>query len=333
MTFVERACQAVPGFLELHHFINLKLSVAGRSDSARTNYSRQLAKISLYYGKLPTDIGLDDIDNYLYYAKQRNPKPSDSYFKHTVYSLRFLYRAKGLREKYIYMPSISHPRKLPVVLSKEEVKRMVELAPNNRYKILVLLLYGCGLRVSEIYKLRRSEIDLDRKMLHIRSSKGGKDRYVPISAILVVPLRQMFKSQPGAKFLFPGFNAVRKMDFETGLSKRTIHAAISGLARKAAIEKQVSPHTLRHTFATHLLEDGLDIVSIKELLGHSSIHTTLIYLHVAQTSRGNSFSPLDTLFGLRTPQLRHGLCPYYANSLKNESNELDMFIPAGHLKA
>jgi len=302
MTFVERACQAVPGFSELHRFVDLKLSIAGRSDSARTSYCRHLAQISLHFGKLPTEMTFGEIDEYLFYAKERNPLPSASYFKHAVYSLRFLYRAKGLRDKYIYMPSLPHRPKLPVVLSKEEVRRMAGHAPNSRYKILVLLLYGCGLRVSEIYRLRRSDVDFDRKMLHVRSGKGGKDRYVPISVLMVSPLQKMLRSNPAAKFVFPGFNAVRKMDFESGLSKRTIHAAISGLAKKAGIEKSVSPHTLRHTFATHLLEDGLDIVSIKELMGHSSIHTTLIYLHVAQTQRGNAFSPLDTLFGIREPR-------------------------------
>jgi integrase len=231
------------------------------------------------------------------------------------------------------MPSISHPRKLPVVLSKQEVQRMIEVSPNLKYKLLILLLYGCGLRSFEARNIRRADIDLDRKALHVRGGKGRKDSYVPISNLLVAPIKQMLRATAGATFLFHGFDGNHRIKFESSYSKRSIYWAIRRVAALAGIEKNVSPHTLRHTFATHLIEDGLDIVSIKNMLGHVKIETTLIYLHVAQISAGIAFSPLDTLFGLRTPQLRHGLCPYYANSLKNESNELDMFIPAGHLKA
>lgn len=195
--------------------------------------------------------------------------------------------------------------------------------------MLILLLYGCGLRSFEARNLKRCDLDFDRKMIHVRGGKCRKDRYVPMSTLQISPMRQLLKTTPGSAFLFHGFDHNFKANFEKGYSKRSIYWAIRRVASLADIGKHVSPHTLRHTFATHLLEDGLDIVSIKNLLGHVKIETTLMYLHIARTSQGVGYSPLDTLFGLRETLFKPGLCPYYMNSLKtSESPEPSPAIEA-----
>lgn len=318
---IERARNTVAGFAGFHDLITQKLSIAGRSESAQQAYGRQLAKMALHFGKVPTEVSIEEVDSYLYFIQKKYPMPSETYFKHTVYGLRFAYRIFGLRDRYVCMPSIPKSGKLPTVLSKEEVKRLVDASHNIRYKVLILLLYGCGLRSFEARNLKRMDLDFDRKMIHVRGGKCRKDRYVPMSTLQIAPLKQLLKTTPRSTFLFHGFDHNFKANFEKGYSKRSIHWAVRRVATLAGIEKHVSPHTLRHTFATHLLEDGLDIVSIKTLLGHVKIETTLIYLHIARTNKGIGYSPLDTLFGLRETVFKPGLCPYYMNSVKADSTD------------
>ena len=127
---VVRARESVSGFARFHDLITQKLSIAGRSESAHQAYGRQLAQMALHFGKIPTEVSIEDVDSYLYFIQKKYPMPSEAYFKHTVYSLRFAYRIFGMRDRCVCMPRIATHRKLPVVLSKEEVKRMLEAAPN-----------------------------------------------------------------------------------------------------------------------------------------------------------------------------------------------------------
>jgi integrase/recombinase XerD len=152
------------------------------------------------------------------------------------------------------------------------------------------LLYGCGLRCSEARGILLKDIDIDRGMLLVRQGKGSKDRYVPLGKLLARGISTYIESEAPQTWLFSG------NDFDSRYSQRGVQWAVKELAKKAGIKKEVHTHTLRHTYATHLLEEGLDIVSIKELLGHSHIETTMVYLHVAQSGRHKPFSPLDTLY-------------------------------------
>ncbi|HEX9981317.1 MAG TPA: tyrosine-type recombinase/integrase [Flavobacterium sp.] len=295
--------------------------IAGKSDSTLINYSRHLARLALHFNMLPLDIPIDSIDDYLYQVKQRHNTPSLNFFKFTVYSLRFAYRMAGLKDKYISLPSIKESRKLPVVLSKQEVKRLLETPDSLKHRVLLTLLYGCGLRCFEARNVRVADLDFDRRMLHVRRGKGRKDRYVPISTVAIELFKEYIATKPAGPWLFNGKpTGSAGGDFDSRYSKRGIHWAVRHVAQKAQIIKEVSAHTLRHSFATHLLEDGLDIVTIKNLLGHNSIETTMVYLHVARCGRGSAFSPLDTLYGVKSPLFKHGICPYYVNSVNQESN-------------
>lgn len=253
--------------------------------------------MALHFQCLPTSLDSDQIDDYLYLLQQQHNTPSDSYFKHTVYGLRFAFRMEGLKDKHIELPSIKKDKKLPVILNREEVKGLLKAPKLLKHKILIGLLYGCGLRCFEVRNIRIEDLDFQRKMLHVKQGKNKKDRYVPLSDILIRGLHKYISSENPQQWLFNGQpNGRAGGDFDSRYSQKGVQWAVAQACKDAGIIKPVTVHTLRHTYATHLLEDGLDIMTIKDLLGHECIDTTLIYLHVAQSGRVKPFSPLDTLY-------------------------------------
>lgn len=288
-TLVFKACAEVHGFEELYRRLERRMHTQRRSESTKNNYARHLAQIALHYKCLPTVLADDQIEDYLEGLILKGA-PSESYFKHTVYGLRYLFRLEGLNDKRVVLPSIKHDKKLPIVLGRDEVKAMLKHAELLKHKLLVGLLYGCGLRCGEVRTIRLRDIDLSRRMLLVRKTKGNYDRYVPLGILLVRGIQQHIESTGATDFLFTG------SDYESHYSQRGVQWVIKTLCQKAGIRKEVNTHTLRHTYATHLLEDGLDIVSIKELLGHAHIETTMVYLHIAKTGRKVPFCPLDLLF-------------------------------------
>jgi integrase/recombinase XerD len=296
-TLVAQACAKVNGFAELYKRLERKISLSGKSSSTLKNYSRHLAQMALHFNCLPTELDEEQIDDYLHLLQQQHNTPSDSYFKHTVYGLRFAFRLEGLKDNAIVLPSIKHEKKLPVILSREEVKRLLKTPSLLKHRILLGLLYGCGLRCAEVRNIRLNDIDFNRDRLHIRRSKGKKDRYVPLGKNLIRGLHKYIEAEQPAEWLFNGQpNGQAGGDFDSRYSQRGVQWAVKQAVKAAGISKETTVHTLRHTYATHLLEDGLDIVTIKELLGHECIETTMIYLHVAQPGRRPPFSPLDTLY-------------------------------------
>lgn len=274
-----------------------KVSITGRSGSTLNGYSTHLAKLALHFGCVPTQLDTDQINDYLYLVQQQHPTASDSYFKFTVYGLRFAFRMMGLKDKHIELPSIRHEKKLPVVLSREEMKRLLKAPKLLKHRILIGLLYGCGLRCFEARNVRLADLDFDRRMLHVQKGKGKKDRYVPLSPILIRGLQLYIGAENPEEYLFNGKpEGGAGGDFDGRYSQRGVQWAVKEAKKAAGITKEMTVHTLRHTFATHLLEEGLDIISIKDLLGHECIDTTMVYLHVAQSGRRKPFSPLDTLY-------------------------------------
>lgn len=274
-----------------------RISISGKSQSTLKSYGTHLAKLALHFNRLPTELDPDQINDYLYLIQQQHKTPSDSYFKFTVYGLRFAFRMMGLKDKHIELPSIKHEKKLPIVLSREEVKRLLKAPKLLKHRILIGLLYGCGLRCFEARNVRLADLDFDRQMLHVQQGKGKKDRYVPLSAILIRGLRAYIGAENPEEWLFNGKPEGRAGgDFDGRYSQRGVQWAVKEAKKAAGISKEMTVHTLRHTYATHLLEDGLDIISIKDLLGHECIDTTMVYLHVAQSGRRKPFSPLDTLY-------------------------------------
>ncbi len=289
-TLVQRACTKVGGFKALHKRLEKKIIVSGKSLSTLNNYMRCIAHVALYFNCLPTQLDIEQIEDYLLYVKKKNITASESFFKHTVYGLRFLFRSVGLDDRAIKLPSIKRNNKLPVVLSGSEMKTLLKAPELLKHRVLIGLLYGCGLRCQEVRMLLIKDLDFERNMIHVRQSKGRKDRYVPIGMNLSRGLKTYLEVECPHRWVFNG------KDHREGFSQRGVQWVVREATKKSNILKHVTVHTLRHTYATHLLEEGLDIVSIKELLGHAHIQTTMVYLHVAKAGRQAPFSPLDKLY-------------------------------------
>jgi len=288
-TLIAKAKREVPDFIEHFAKFEQQMVIGGYSSSTLFNYSRAVAKISLHFKKSLLDLDPDEVNQFLFLlAKEK--KASSTYFKHTVYGLRFFFRLYDLEDRVLKLPTISNDRKLPTVFSREELKRLFFVPQRLKQRVIFSLIYSAGLRVSEASKLKITDIDSDRMQIKIRNSKGNKDRYVPLSNYILKGLRKYIASSKPKEYLFNG------KEKGAQLSHNAIQASFRLAMKQAKINKEASLHTLRHTYATHLLEEGVDIVTIKELLGHSHIETTMMYLHVAKINRSNAHSPLDTLY-------------------------------------
>ncbi len=189
------------------------------------------------------------------------------------------------------LPRPRKEKKLPIVLGREDVRRIFESVNNIKHKAILMLAYSAGLRVSEVVRLKVQDIDAKRNMIHIKGAKGRKDRYTILSKVALEVLREYWRVYQPKDWLFPGPKQ------NSHLSTRTVEKILEDASQKAGIAKHVTVHTLRHSFATHLLEGGTDLRYIQELLGHKSSKTTEIYTHVSQRDIGRIKSPLD--FGSR----------------------------------
>jgi integrase/recombinase XerD len=213
-----------------------------------------------------------------------NKKYSDETIRLACFAIKFYF--KILKKDIILdnLPNIKREKKLPIILSKEEINRLISVTKNINHKLIIQLGYSSGLRVSEIINLKFQDIDFDRNLIHIKKAKGKKDRIVMLSQKLKENLLGLTQIKQGYIFL------TNRNDKYT---QRTIQKIVENASIKAIIRKNISPHTLRHSFATHLLENGTDIRYIKNLLGHSDIKTTLIYTKVSNKNIRNIKSPLD----------------------------------------
>jgi len=217
-----------------------------------------------------------------------------------VYGLRFLLKSEGIPYSFLRLPEIKHEKRIQVVLSKQEVWKMLHSCKLLKHKILLGILYGCGLRCLEVRSIMLKDLDFDRKQLRVVQGKGRKDRLVPLSDHLIRGLKKYIEAEKPQEYLFngqpSGYQNRSGGDFDSRYSQRGVQWVVKQACKQAKIIKDVHVHTLRHTFATHLLEDGMDIMTLKELLGHQNIETTIEYLQIAQLPSQKIFSPLDTLF-------------------------------------
>ena len=290
-TVVEQAKNGVPGFAIAYSKFIEKVTINQSSKSLIVNYGRSLAYIALHFNRVPHHISVDEINAYLY-RMMVHENCSVTYFKHAVFALRYWFRLYDMEEKAIQMPPVKKDKKLPVVLSKQECKELFKTPPNLKHRFLLAFAYAGGLRMNELRLLKISDIDLDRGMVHIRLGKGRKDRYVTLSKLIAQKLPFYLTQVHPQVYLFEGLTPGQPM------GERSIQYIISEALQKTNIQKAVSMHTLRHSFATHLLEDGIDIHTIQHLLGHADLIQTLVYLHVAHVKTKPAHSPLDTLYNI-----------------------------------
>jgi site-specific recombinase XerD len=248
-----------------------------------------VAKYAQHFGQSPDQLGREHIRDYMCYLVEQ-ARTSASYHGQVASALRFLYlRTLQVDWPIEHIPSPRREQRLPVVLSRQEIVRFLGAICNLKYRLVFLIAYSAGLRVSEITHLQVQDIDRERMVIHVRQGKGAKDRYVMLSPrVLVVCDAYVNAAQP-TTWLFPGRSAGRP------ISRAAVSQACRRIAKRAHLAKRVHPHTLRHSFATHLLEDGVDLRTIQVLLGHKSIKSTSVYLHVSPAVGQKVVSPLDRL--------------------------------------
>ena len=279
---------------KFYDLMDRELRIRGFAESTRITYLERMKGLVRHFMKPPDELGPEEIKQYLLLlATNRQLKWST--FNLYGCAFRFFSR-QVLRVPWDFKVDIPYQRsgkRLPVVLSGEEVVKLLDGTNTLKHRAILMTLYAAGLRVSEALHLRPADIDSQRMMIRVAQGKGRKDRYVMLSSKLLETLRRYWREErlherPDT-FLFPG----KKPDVP--LTRDTVEWAFAAAQRHAGIAKRVSPHSLRHSFATHLLERGVNIRIIQKLLGHRSLGSTEIYTHVAQTYIRDTKSPLDDL--------------------------------------
>ena len=290
-TIVEKAQATITGFDRAYQKMQQQVALKGQSKSTLENYIRRIAILALHFGKLPEQISDDEINEYLASLALSAKSPSRSNFKHAVYGLRYYLRLMGQNERAIALPSLKQDTRLPIILNRAELKELFKAPALLKHRIVLTLIYSAGLRGQEVVNLKLSDIDFERKTIHIRQSKYKKDRMVPLSILIAKGLKKYIAVEHPHVWLFNG------KEPDGRYSVRGLSWVMRETLKKTSVKKEVNLHSLRHSYATHLLEEGLNIVTLKELLGHADITTTMIYLHVAQCPFIKPHSPLDTLYG------------------------------------
>ncbi len=264
-----------------------EMRLRGLSDKTQKSYHYYLDECLRFVDyKSPKEISAADVRSYLLWLADNHKSASTL---NIAYSALQFYFQKILRRNFFAMiPRAKKEKRLPVVLSQKEIQSLIGAITNRKHRVIVELLYGSGLRVGEVVRVRMKDIDLDRMQLHVVQGKGSKDRYTIIPrSISTILATQMNVKQP-SDFLFTNGHGGR-------LHERSVQKIVTRAAQTARISRSVSVHTLRHSFATHLLEAGTDIRYIQELLGHTKIATTQIYTHVVRSDLNMITSPLDRI--------------------------------------
>ena len=260
----------------------------------RTAYQRAVKKLAVFLNRSPDTATVEDLRRFQLYLVDQGTSPIT--INATISGLKFFFDVTlGRSELMARMQTVRVPQRLPVVLSREEVARLIAAAPNPKSQTALSVAYATGLRVSEVVSLKVTDIDSKRMTLRVEQGKGRKDRYAMLSPLLLERLRAWWrlahaqgKMLPGG-WLFPGLNPVES------LTTRQLNRAVHIAAETAKINKRVSMHTLRHSFATHLLEQKVDIRVIQVMLGHKKLETTSIYTHVATEILREVVSPLEAV--------------------------------------
>ena len=270
-----------------------EMTMRRMSPKTQQGYIRAVKKFADFFGRSPDKATAEDIRRFhVHLAKTMGRIPT---MNATMTALKFFFGVTlGRRDVVDAIPFAREPRKLPVVLSPEEVAQLLAAAVNIKYRTALSLAYATGLRVSEVVSLKVTDIDSKRMVVRVEQGKGSKDRYVMLSPYLLRLLRQWWKEFEPELWLFPSYQ-------DSHMSARQLHRICQETAKLAGIKKRVSPHTLRHSFATHLLERGIDIRVIQAMLGHKKLDTTALYTQVAVNSVSAVTSPLDYLFARMKP--------------------------------
>lgn len=272
------------------------------SQSTVRSYIHSIEDFARYFGKSPDQLGPEQIRDYQVHLF-RDRKLSPGTVEGCGAALRFLY-VKTLRRPYLKedIPFPKRSRRLPLVLSLEEVRLLIDSAENLMHRAMMMTLYATGIRRAELCHLQVADIDSPRMVIHVRHGKGDQDRDVPLTPKLLETLREYWRWMKPKTWLFPGM--VNGWRADVPITDKMAWAAVHTAATRAGIEKRVGPHTLRHCFATHMLEAGADLRTIQILLGHAKLADTTVYLHLSRRHLQAVANPLETLDVSKPDQVR-----------------------------
>jgi site-specific recombinase XerD len=257
------------------------------------SYVRIVEDFARYFGKRPDHLTREHMREYHLHLLQQRKLTPRTVGSH-IAALRFFF-VKTLRRPHVQvdLPYPKTPDRLPTVLSREEVERLIDAAKNLLDYTMVMTLYATGARRAELIQLKVEDIDSGRMVIHIRQGKGNRDRDVPLTPKLLQTLREYWRWMKPKTYLFPGM--VHGWRADRPMTPKCVWTAVRDAATSAGIKKRVSPHTLRHSFATHLLENGTDLRTIQMLLGHADLESTAIYLHVSRIHLQAVVNPVETM--------------------------------------
>ncbi len=261
------------------------------SNNTQRAYLAAVTGVARFYNQSPDKITKEKIEDYLLYLKQDKGNSPNSCYS-VLTGLRFFYKYVAEKEKSVTYSIRRTSRKLPQVLSMEEVWSIICATNNLKHKMILMTTYSAGLRASEVMRLKPEHIESKRMLIKVEDGKGGKDRYTLLSVKLLAELRHYYRKHRPKVYLFPS-NFKKKKN--NPLSYESIRNVYEKSRKKAGVKKGEGLHTLRHSFATHLLEAGYDIRKIQVLMGHSRLSTTMIYLHVSRKTLSKILSPLDLI--------------------------------------
>jgi len=280
-----------------------EMTLRGFATGTQDNYLRAIIKLHDHYNQSPAKLSEDEIKSFLLFVMSNQPCAASTY-NVMIHGIKFFYEVV-LNKKMvaINLPRKKEPQKLPDILSQNEVARIIKATLNLKHRTILILIYGAGLRASEVASLSVKDIDSERSVIHIRDGKGGKDRYVMLSPFMLSTLRVYWKQcrLHSSKDIAPNKDREKEHDFiflgQSGdaLSASSVGAIYKRSKKLAGITKQGGVHSLRHGFATHALEAGADLYVIKQLLGHSSITSTVRYLRMTEKTLQSIQSPVDQL--------------------------------------
>lgn len=283
----DQAIEKVPAISNRFSVFQSKLQIAHYAPGTITDYCHALYKAVVFIAKLPDDFTQADVDGYLQSMLSRKPVPAEAQFKHFVYGLKCYRETMGCTElKGLPLPKIRRERKLPRILSVEQVMSLLHVC-DLYSKTLLSIIYDCGLRAFEACNLKWNDIYFDRQQVHIKKGKGSKDRVVPISASMITVLKAFRKDYPSKNFIFKQFGKDCQID------NAFIRSRLKEGLYKAGLDTTLTTHSLRHSYATHLLDAGEDIQTVQQRLGHKSVTTTMIYLHLAKIKRNQCICLID----------------------------------------
>ncbi|NNK49418.1 MAG: tyrosine-type recombinase/integrase [Gemmatimonadetes bacterium] len=274
---------------ELRRRMIRDMTVRGFSPRTHEAYLSAVRRLAKHYGRPPDELSSDEIQDYLVHLVTKR-KLSSSTCNIAANAFRFLYRVTLGRDATTFeVPASKQPQRLPEILSRDEVARLIASPPNPKHRLMLATIYAGGLRVSEAVQLKVSAVDRGRMTLRVEQGKGRKDRILPLSRRLMEQMEAYWQTEPPRLWLFPNRTGQRHVDVTVLQKVFTMAKLRTGIRKRGGI------HSLRHAFATHLIESGADVPTVQRLLGHRSVSTTMRYFHLSQARLSAIRSPLDLL--------------------------------------